>query len=115
MLSQLKIKGLLKAVDRAYNGLEAFNKVKESFEQGSHVYALVLTDISMPIMDGFEEAENIRNFYGLNNAPQPMIVAITGHVEEAYISKAWQHEIDEVVPKPINIDILTQIFEDVLE
>ena len=44
-----------------------------------------------------------------------MIVAITGHVEEAYIEKAWYNEIDEVVPKPVNIDILTQIFEDVLE
>ena len=44
-----------------------------------------------------------------------MIVAITGHVEEAYFEKAWFHEMDEVVPKPINIDILTQIFEDILE
>lgn len=52
-MKQLKIKGLSKFVDRAYNGLEAFNKVKEGFFSGSHVYGLILTDISMPVMDGF--------------------------------------------------------------
>ena len=40
-----------------------------------------------------------------------MIVACTGHVEEEYIKKAWTHEIDEVVPKPINFDILKDIIE----
>ena len=69
----------------------------------------------MPIMDGFEEAEKIRTYYGLNNVPQPMIVAITGHIEEAYFKKAWFHEIDEVVPKPVNIHVLSLIFEDALE
>ena len=56
-------------MDRAYNGLEAFSKVKESLEARTHVYALVLTDISMPIMDGFEEADQIRNYYGEQNVP----------------------------------------------
>ena len=41
-------------VDRAYNGLEAFTILKDGYEQGSHLYGLVLTDISMPVMDGFE-------------------------------------------------------------
>ena len=31
-IGRLGIKGLGSLVDRAYNGLEAFNKVKESFE-----------------------------------------------------------------------------------
>ena len=39
-----------------------------------------------------------------------MIVACTGHVEEQYIKKAWNHKIDEVIPKPINVDILKDIF-----
>ena len=115
MINQVRIKGLPKLVDRAYNGLEAFNRVKDGFEKGTHVYGLVLTDISMPIMDGFEEAEKIRNFYRECQVTQPMIVAITGHIEEAYIQKAWFHEIDEVVPKPVNVDVLTSIFQNVIE
>ena len=53
-LSRLEIKGLDSLVDRAYNGLEALNKVKDSFMGGHHVYGLVISDISMPVMDGYE-------------------------------------------------------------
>jgi coenzyme F420-reducing hydrogenase delta subunit len=31
-----------------------------------------------------------------------MIVACTGHTEHEYILKAWNHSIDEVLPKPTN-------------
>ena len=110
-INQMNINDLSNIVDRAYNGLEAFSKVKDSFENGLHIYGLILTDISMPIMDGYEVAEEIRNFYRLNGVQQPMIVACTGHVEEEFIKKAWTHEIDEVIPKPVNAQILRQIFD----
>ena len=105
-LSRIGIQGIANIVDRAYNGLEAVVKVKEAYNNNSHVYGLVLTDISMPVMDGYEEAQEIRNFYREKRVPQPMIVACTGHVEDAYIKKAWQSEIDEVVPKPVRAEIL---------
>lgn len=66
ILDRIGIPGLHNIVDRAYNGLEAFKKVKDSFQKGSHIYGLILTDISMPVMDGFEEADEIRNFYRIN-------------------------------------------------
>lgn len=112
-MNQLNIKGLAKKVDRAYNGLEALNKVKDAFMTGSHVYGLILTDISMPVMDGFESAEEIRSFYRLQKAHQPMIVACTGHVEEEYIKRAWACEIDEVIPKPISAACLKEVFRQV--
>ena len=56
-------------MDRAYNGLEALTKVKMAFENETHVYGLVLTDISMPVMDGFELSEEIRSFYRDHNVP----------------------------------------------
>ena len=68
----------------------------------------------MPVMDGYELADEIRNFYRINKVPQPMIVAITGHIEEDYINKAWTHEIDEVIPKPVNAEILKDIFTVIL-
>ena len=108
-MKQLKISGLSQVVDRAYNGLEAFSKVKQGFELGTHVYGLVLTDISMPVMDGYELSEEIRNYYRKLNVPQPMIVACTGHVEEEFIKKAWTYEIDEVISKPVNPDVLKDL------
>ena len=54
LLNNLGIKGLGSSVDRAYNGLEGLNKVKHSFMEGKHIYGLIITDISMPVMDGYE-------------------------------------------------------------
>ena len=85
ILERLNIGGLTQIVDRAYNGLEALAKVKDAFEKNSHVYGLILTDISMPVVDGYEVAEEVREFYRMKRVPQPMIVACTGHVEEQFI------------------------------
>ena len=111
ILNQMKIKGLSKVVDRAYNGMDAFNKVKTGLERATHIYGLILTDISMPVMDGFELTEEIRSFYRDNRIPQPMIVACTGHVEEEYIKKAWTHEIDEIIPKPVKPEVLKEVLQ----
>ena len=59
--------------------------MKEGYEKNKYVYALVLTDISMPVMDGYELADEIRNFYRQNRIAQPMIVACTDQVEEKFI------------------------------
>ena len=115
LLNNLGIKGLGSSVDRAYNGLEGFNKVKHSFMEGKHIYGLIITDISMPVMDGYQASKEIRDFYKCNQVPQPMIIACTGHVEEEYIKKAWMHQIDEVLPKPIKIEVLRDIFENIVE
>jgi CheY-like chemotaxis protein len=34
---------------------------------------------------------------------QPKIIALTGHTEEVYISKAFESKMDEVIPKPANV------------
>ena len=44
-----------------------------------------------------------------------MIIACTGHTEEEYIKKAWCHEIDEVVPKPVRTDLMITILEEMLD
>ena len=113
-LSRLQIKGLGCLVDRAYNGLEAINKVKESLLGSHHIYGLIITDISKPVMDGYEVSQEIREFYRFNNALQPMIIACTGHVEEEFIKKAWTSGIDEILPKPVKHEILKEIFRDIL-
>ena len=114
LLNNLGIKGLGSTVDRAYNGLEGLNKVKDSFMEGNHIYGLIITDISMPVMDGYEASREIREFYQCNQVPQPMIIACTGHVEEQYIKKAWIHQIDEVLPKPIKSEVLRDIFDNII-
>ena len=40
-----------------------------------------------------------------------MIVAITGHVEPKFIEKAWHHDFDEFVAKPVKEDLLMNIID----
>ena len=42
-------------------------------------------DCSMPIMDGYEASEQIRQYVSKNNLFQPWIIACTGHNENEYI------------------------------
>ena len=68
-ISHLGIEGLPNIVDRAYNGLEALKYVRNSFNKGLHTYGLIITDISMPVMDGYESSLKIREFYRSKNVP----------------------------------------------
>ena len=41
----------------------------------------------MPIMDGNEATNKIRQFLYDNNIKQPIILGCTGHIEQSYIKK----------------------------
>lgn len=51
----------IKNVDSALNGLEGFNLVKIKN------YDMIICDINMPVMDGYECAQQIKNMYTFNN------------------------------------------------
>ena len=43
-----------------------------------------------------------------------MIIACTGHTEPEYVQKAWDHEMDEVVAKPVSTDVIMAILEEMI-
>ena len=54
-------KAEIKNVDQAQNGLEGFNQVKNKN------YDFIICDLEMPVMNGFECAQQIKNIYSLSN------------------------------------------------
>ena len=78
-------------VDQATNGMEAYKAIKKAHEDKSYEYGLIFMDCSMPILDGYEATDKIREYLRKNYELQPMIVACTGHTENEYIKKAWRH------------------------
>ncbi len=67
-------------------------------------FDLILMDINMPLLDGYETTTLIRNS-GKNYADVP-IIAMTGNAMEDEIAKCMKVGMNGHVEKPINIDVL---------
>ena len=90
-------------VDSASNGLKAVEMVKKKYKEGFN-YKLILMDCNMPKMDGYQATQRIRDFITELGVEQPLIVAISGHVEEQYIKRALDAGMNTVIAKPAKLD-----------
>ncbi|MDP0561727.1 MAG: response regulator [Candidatus Endonucleobacter sp. (ex Gigantidas childressi)] len=79
-------------VDTARNGVESMNKISEKRPD------LVLLDVDMPKMDGFEVASAIRSSSALKNLP---IVMVTSRTGVKCHNRAQALGINEYISKPI--------------
>ena len=72
-------------------------------------YDVVLMDIQMPEMDGFEATRLIRERYPSHE--QPLIVAMTAHAVHGYRERCLEAGMDDYVSKPIKLESLRAILE----
>lgn len=70
---------------------------------------VVLLDISMPSMDGYELAWRIRHEVGYEHV---VIVAISGYIQERETERSIAAEIDHHLLKPIKPEDLDKILKD---
>jgi CheY-like chemotaxis protein len=108
LVNQKVAMGLLKGrgheVVVAENGLDA---VEVSRQQ---TFDLILMDIQMPKMDGFEATAAIRQIEEKSGRHTP-IVALTAHNLLADKERCLQAGMDDYLSKPINLDRLREILE----
>lgn len=84
-------------VEVAVNGAEALDKV-EAIDPD-----LVLMDMSLPVMDGWEATERLKNRSETADIP---ILALTAHALESDRTKALEIGCDEFETKPIDMERL---------
>ena len=101
-LTVLKEKGLL--VERAANGKECVEMLKE---KPADYYDMILMDIQMPEMDGYQATEMIRNL-GDSRAAVP-IVAMTANAFEEDRQKALDAGMNAHVSKPVDMNVLFRV------
>ncbi|MGN1369279.1 MAG: response regulator [Aristaeellaceae bacterium] len=98
------------SMDTAVNGEEALQKVSAS---GSGKYDLVLMDVQMPVMDGYEATRRIRQLDNPDLASVP-IVAMTANAFDEDRRAAAESGMNGFVSKPIDVKEVIRILSSVL-
>ncbi|MCB4807055.1 response regulator [Tamlana sp. 62-3] len=86
----------------AFNGHEALETLK------TDIYDLILMDLQMPIMDGYEATEIIRKGGIGNNTVNIPIIAVTADALPETKAKALQLGMNDYLTKPIDKDALIE-------
>lgn len=99
----LQAKGII--VEQAYNGRLAVEKFDEAADG---YYDVILMDIQMPVMDGYEATRTIRSRERAYAKIVP-IVAMTAGAFSEDISDALLNGMDDHISKPVNYDALFSV------
>ncbi len=86
---ELALKNQVKCIDHAANGLEAVQFVMEKD------YDFILMDIKMPVMNGFEATEKIKNL-----RPDIPVIVQTAHAGDEEKEMAFLIGCDDYIAKP---------------
>ncbi len=98
-------------IDVAENGQAAVEKL-ESSQPG--YYRLVLMDVQMPVMNGYEATREIRRLKNKKLSRIP-ILAMTANAFEEDRQEAIRSGMNGHIPKPINVDTLMEAMDSLLE
>ncbi|MCW3073143.1 MAG: histidine kinase [Flaviaesturariibacter sp.] len=85
-------------VDTALSGEEALKKILKQ------TYALIILDVQMPGMDGFEVAEAISNYSRSKHTPIIFLSAVSTH--KRFIAKGFESGAIDYLIKPVDPDLL---------
>ncbi|KAF2093486.1 two-component osmosensing histidine kinase [Rhizodiscina lignyota] len=86
----------------ANNGLEAVEAIKKIR------YDVVLMDVQMPVMGGFEATAKIREWERENGLTRSPVIALTAHAMVGDREKCIQAQMDEYLSKPLKQNQLIQ-------
>jgi len=77
----------------AYDGVEALEKVAEDIPD------MIVLDVMMPRMDGFEVLKNLQADPKYKDIP---VIMLTAKAQDADIFKGWQSGVSSYLTKPFN-------------
>lgn len=92
----------------AENGKEGIKLFVENFSS----IAVVLLDLIMPVMDGFEVLELLREKDLISKVP---IVMITGEASVEYEQKGYEYGVMDYIKKPYHAAVVKQMVKNVIE
>jgi signal transduction histidine kinase/CheY-like chemotaxis protein/ligand-binding sensor domain-containing protein len=89
------------APHKAINGLEGVNALEKQH------YDIIFMDVQMPVMDGMEATQKIRQRTGT----QPIIIAMTANAMQGDRDKCLSAGMDDYISKPVKLEDLVTLIE----
>ncbi|MDR3109293.1 MAG: response regulator [Planctomycetaceae bacterium] len=98
-INQIVISGILKNAGIGFDMTNNGKEVTEKFQQGH--YNAVLMDCQMPVMDGYDASQQIRNWERQNGLARVPIIALTANATMEDEAKCRNAGMDAFCSKPI--------------
>jgi CheY-like chemotaxis protein len=109
LIALMKKQGL--AYECAQDGLIALDK----YTANPGRYFLLLMDMNMPVMDGFESTAKIRAFERKNSLLAANIAALTGVTSEEARTAAYNAGVNKYLTKPVQMAALKKLIAETRE
>jgi len=93
------------SVNVAQDGSEGFETWKSS------QFDIVLSDLHMPVMDGFEMTDKIRTTERQTDRPRTLIIAITANALSGEAERCKAAGMDDYLSKPVRFDLLSETLQ----
>lgn len=95
------------------NGEEALNNLKPIILSGETVPDVILLDLNMPIMDGWEFLDN---FIKIDTEKKMLIYIVSSSIDPTDIIKAKSYkDLNNFIIKPITREVLGEIMNDAVK
>ena len=105
------------SISTADNGINALKLIQQKLQSsnGPTFYDVIVMDIQMPGMDGFETIRRIRQFYRdaefgrVDGKSKTLIIAMSAYRDDETIQAALDAGADSFMPKPFDIQIFQNV------
>ena len=105
---QLESKGY--SVEVAENGNQALERLKAG---GVDDFDVMITDLNMPVMDGFESVRRFRSWEAQNRTGRLPIIGFSANTDDDTRAEVAAVGMDAFFPKPFKHDDLIEVLRDV--
>ena len=123
---QLKGIKILLVEDNAFNAIVAQEELEDAIENVEVVLAengaiaveqvshgnfdIILMDVQMPVMNGYESTQNIRSL--LDNKANTPIIAMTANVMKEEVERCYEAGMNDFIGKPFDTEeLLAKIYQ----
>lgn len=109
-VNQMVIKGMLKRLNITPQIVDNGALALEACKNADAPFDIIFMDCEMPVMDGYEATQKIREYQEGASQVRSVIYALSAHAMQDHQEKALGAGMDGHIAKPVSINSLTETF-----